>query len=167
MSSPSKIQLARLAYVHYEHEDLDAFREFAKDFGLIEAQVRDDQIFYRGYGKDPIVYIASRAKTGRSKAFKGACFVAKSLHDYELALRVEGATVIDTHGRPGGGLLVVIKDPNGYDMGVWWGLEENSVASGPLSSAIGDPTPVNGSMEKQRKGKTTPHLERRARLLKE
>ncbi|KAJ5140749.1 glyoxalase family protein [Penicillium atrosanguineum] len=129
MIGQGKIRLARLAYVHYEHQDLEKFKQFAGDFGLIEAQSTNDVVYYRGYGQDPFAYI-----------------------DYDNACALPGATIRNASERPGGGHLVVVKDPNGYEMEVCWGQTENSVASCPLSSAIGEPAPMNGSFDKPRKG---------------
>ncbi|KAJ5117215.1 uncharacterized protein N7443_003122 [Penicillium atrosanguineum] len=152
MIGQGKIRLARLAYVHYEHQDLEKFKQFAGDFGLIEAQSTNDVVYYRGYGQDPFAYIGSRSKDGAPNAFKGAGFVAKTRQDYDNACALPGATIRNASERPGGGHLVVVKDPNGYEMEVCWGQTENSVASCPLSSAIGEPAPMNGSFDKPRKG---------------
>lgn len=48
MSTSDKIILNHLACVHYEHEDLAKFKQFADDFGLTEVQTDEDtgDIYY-------------------------------------------------------------------------------------------------------------------------
>jgi hypothetical protein len=152
MAIQEKIQLLRLSYVHYEHVDFEQFRQFAKDFGFVEALVEKDEIYYRGYGRDPVVYIATRAPGGSPRAFKGAGFVAKTRCDFDKACQIPGAVVKDTSNRPGGGHLVIIPDPNNYSVEIVWGQEENPTPKTGTSLIVGEPEPYNGAIGKQRRG---------------
>lgn len=75
-NNPSKVQLSRIAHVYFEHHDLDAFDRFANDFGFVEAARKGTTIYYRGYGKDPYIYVASQSPNSKSR-FNGAAFIAK------------------------------------------------------------------------------------------
>src|SRR5690242_20206388 len=75
-NNPSKVQLDRLGHFYFEHPDLDKFSKFAEDFGFVEAARAKDRIFFRGYGKDPYVYVATRSKDGKPR-FCGPAFVAR------------------------------------------------------------------------------------------
>lgn len=58
-NNPSKVQLARIAHVYFEHPDLEVFAEFAKDWGFVEEKRDSDRIWFRGYGIDPYVVSSS------------------------------------------------------------------------------------------------------------
>ena len=155
MAVDSKVILQRLAFVVYEHPDLDTFKTFAKDFGLEEDvdHSKNDVIYFRGYGKDRYVYVARRAPDGVTKRFVGGGFVANSAVDFERACRIPGAKVVDVSSRPGGGKLAVIKDPNGFEMQVLYGQEEQTPPEHGVSVCAGGHPPTNGALDKHRKGK--------------
>ncbi|KIW90389.1 uncharacterized protein Z519_09034 [Cladophialophora bantiana CBS 173.52] len=54
-SSRVKIQLLRLAHVHYQHPNLAQAKEFLLDFGLDVVEENEQKIFARGHGIDPIL----------------------------------------------------------------------------------------------------------------
>jgi len=146
-----KINLLRPSYVVYEHVDLETFRKFANDFGLEEVTASTDtnNIFFRGYGKDRFVYIARQAPAGSQPRFVGGGFCATSEADFERAGRLEGAQSIDISTWPGGGRLVVLRDPNGYEMHVIWNQEEQSLPEHGISRLSGRPV-ANGALDKDK-----------------
>lgn len=104
-----KIRLVRLAHVHYIHADLDKARGFLNDFGLEEVEERNGTHFFRGYGKEPFVYSATK---GDKDEFGGAAFVVESMKDLELAVEtLPKATPIHELNAPGGGMRVTFYDP--------------------------------------------------------
>ena len=131
-NSPSKIQLERIAHVYYEHPDLDAFHQFALDFGLVEAFRDNDHILYRGYGVDPYCYVARRAST-KSPAFGGAAWIAQSQADFDKAAAMDGATVTNLAPFPGSGKKATVKTPSGNFIHVVYGQEERQSAKQPVS----------------------------------
>ncbi|KAJ6438748.1 Glyoxalase/fosfomycin resistance/dioxygenase [Purpureocillium lavendulum] len=147
----TRIILNRLSYVIYEHPDIEKFRSFAKDFGLIEVGEADGLYFYRGYGQDAYIYVAAAAAPGSVKRFVGAGFVAQSADDFNLACQISGAEMLGAAGRPGGGQLVQLRDPNGYVVQIAWGQEQRTVPAHGTSSCVGQP-PMNGALDKNRKG---------------
>ena len=150
----AKIYVDHLAYVHYEHSDLDSFKEFAKDFGLVETPMEhnDGILYFHGYGKDPISYIASPCAPQTKPKFRGAGFAARTREDFYRACGLPGATIQETHNRPGGGSLVSILDPNGFIVDIVWGQQEKAVTAEDASSSINHAVAMNGAIEKQRLG---------------
>jgi hypothetical protein len=123
VNEPSKVQLSRISHVYFEHPDLDKFREFAKDFGFVEAQVAKDCIYFRGYGIDPYVYVATRSKDGKPR-FLGPAFVAASEEEFQKASNLKGASIKDLDNAPGGGKIVSFSRPDNTFFHVVYGQDE-------------------------------------------
>jgi hypothetical protein len=149
----SKVQLARISHVYFEHPDLEKFREFAKDFGLVEAQVTKDRVYFRGYGKDPYVYVASRSKDGKPR-FLGPAFVASSEEDFEKALKLEGAKVESLNNAPGGGKIVTFSRPDDTFFHVVHGQQETAVPSREPTATHEQQGGFNKPFDKPRLGLT-------------
>lgn len=155
MTPISRITLIRPSYVVYEHPDLESFLAFAKDFGLERAEYEDNGdglVFLRGYGVDPYVYVARQSEPGKEKAFLGSGFVARSVEDLEMALKMDGAVEVDISKRPGGGRMVRVPDPNGFPLEVVFGQTERVAPSRGLSRVIDGVPNVNMALQKPRKG---------------
>jgi hypothetical protein len=91
--SPGKINVVRLAHVHYQVPNLQRAEIFLKDFGLVEAARDESRIHFRGFGKQPYVYIAEQSPTGK-RAFLGAAWV-NSVNDLETAALYSNASPIN------------------------------------------------------------------------
>ena len=152
-NDPSKVQLVRLGHLNFEHPDLEVFTKFAKDFGFIEEKRIDDTIYYRGYGRDPFVYVATQSKSGKP-CFKGPAFVAKNQEEFDKACKIAGAKVKDLADAPGGGKLCTIPRPNDTFMHVVYGQNERDFnPSDPPPTATHEVQgPYNGPFEKRRCG---------------
>tara|TARA_R110002003_G_scaffold202_10_gene15729 strand:+ start:15247 stop:15753 length:507 start_codon:yes stop_codon:yes gene_type:complete len=150
-NNPSKIQLERIAHVYYEHPDIDAFNQFALDFGFVEAHRDDDCILYRGYGIDPYCYVARRATT-KSPVFGGAAWVAQTQADFDKAAALEGAEISDLSSFPGGGRKVTVQTPSGFYFHVIYGQKERVPAREPATAQAESVGPSNGSFCKRRFG---------------
>ncbi|KAA8650998.1 hypothetical protein EYZ11_004305 [Aspergillus tanneri] len=150
---PNKVQLTRLSHFYFEHPDLQKFRDFAKDFGFVEAANKGDTIYYRGYGKEPYVYVASKSQTGKPR-FLGGAFVAKDAENFQKAVNLPGATVTDLTDAPGGGQRVTFARPNGTFFHVVYGQKEREInpLQGPPSATHELQGPINMPFEKARKG---------------
>jgi len=156
-NNSSKIQLERIAHVYFEHPDLDAFNQFALDFGLVEAFRDDEHILYRGYGVDPYCYVAQRSKTN-TPSFDGAAFFAQTKSDFEKAAALDGAKVSELSPFPGGGKKVTVKSPSGFYIHVVYGQKARQPAQKPMSAQVESLGPLNGSMSKHRFGKIADKL---------
>jgi hypothetical protein len=149
-NDPSKVQLSRISHVYYAHPNLEKFKEFAEDFGFVEAHRTDDTIYFRGYGKDQYVYVASR---GRS-SFGGAAFVAASAEEFKKASKIPGASIRKLDDAPGGGQMITFTRPNGTFFHVLYGQEERKVNTSepPPSKTHDSHGPFNTPFEKPRLG---------------
>ncbi len=150
-NDPSKIQLEKISFVYFEHEDLEAFSKFAADFGFVEAWRDLDVILYRGYGKDPYCYVARKAAAGGTK-FGGPAFVAQSQAEFDKAAALDGAEVRDLDPFPGGGKQVSLRTPGGFQVHVVFGQEEREATKTVPSKIVENQGPLNGSLEKHRFG---------------
>lgn len=112
----TRIRLLKTAFVIYYHADLTKARKFLLDFGLEIAQETEGQeIFFKGYGTEPFVYIARKSHSGTSE-FGGAAYEVESYRELERATQIPGATqeIINLDGFPGGGRMVTLTDPVGH-----------------------------------------------------
>lgn len=110
-----RIRILKTAFVSYSHADLATARMFLSDFGLqIVKEDTGKVIYFRGYGSEPIVYVARQANSGES-TFDGGAFEVESREELEKATKIAGATQIyKLDGYPGGGDIVTLTDPAGY-----------------------------------------------------
>jgi len=148
-NNPSKVQLSRISHVYYQHSDLQTFRKFAKDFGLVEVREDGDTIYFRGYGIDQYVYVATKGPC----AFQGPAFVAASQEEFNKALRIPGAWVQTLEHAPGGGKLITFARPNETSFHVLYGQEERVIDTSKVPSEIHEAQgPFNLPFEKPRLG---------------
>src|SRR5258706_16429514 len=95
----SKIQLVRLLYTHYQHQNLSAANKFFTDFGFIPVEQTDTIIYYRGFGENPYIYVAEKSPDS-CKHFVGGGWVVKSHGDLETASKLPGASAIQESTAP-------------------------------------------------------------------
>ncbi|KAL6857604.1 hypothetical protein ACO1O0_005045 [Amphichorda felina] len=151
-NDPSKVQLARIAHVYFEHPDLDKFRKFADDFGFVEVEKRGHKIYFRGYGKDPYIYVASKSKDGKPR-FSGAAFVAASQEEFDKAAKLEDAIVGSLGDAPGGGQIITFNRPDKTYFHVVFGQQERETGEEEEPSATHEQQgPFNKAFSKPRKG---------------
>lgn len=152
-NDPSKVQLARLAHVYFEHANLEQFEEFASDFGMTIAKKEKGKIYFRGYGKDQYIYVASKVDEGKSN-FKGPAFVAGSRAEFEKAKALPGAQVKSLEDAPGGGEIVSFSRADDTFFHVVYGQAEREVDTSSIPSATHEESgPANKPFEKPRKGR--------------
>ncbi|KAI0203038.1 hypothetical protein F4808DRAFT_50408 [Astrocystis sublimbata] len=104
----SKPQLARVSHVYFEHPDLEVFGQFAEHWGFVEAKREQGKIWFRGYGVNPYVYVASKSRDGNPR-FGGVAFVAKSEEDFHKATLLPGGILENLADSPGGGKMITCK----------------------------------------------------------
>ncbi|KAI1181777.1 Glyoxalase/Bleomycin resistance protein/Dihydroxybiphenyl dioxygenase [Nemania serpens] len=150
-NNPSKVQLARILHVYFAHPDLEAFAEFAKDWGFVETARKEDRIWFRGYGVDPYVYVATQSRDGNPR-FEGAAFVAKSEEDFEKAALLAGATPSSLADAPGGGRMVTFNRSDDTQFHVVYGQVEREVEESAPSATHEVQGPYNGPFQKLRRG---------------
>ncbi|KAI9367625.1 Glyoxalase/Bleomycin resistance protein/Dihydroxybiphenyl dioxygenase [Aspergillus egyptiacus] len=150
-NTPGKVQLNRISHVYHAHPDLDKFDAFAKDFGFVEASRDNDTIFYRGYGKDMCVYVATQSPDGQAH-FNGIAFVAQSEEDFVKATKLAGALGVSPYKGPGGGQFVTVESPSGTKVHVLWGVQERAVPRKAETATEVHKGAYNTALEKSRKG---------------
>ena len=155
-NSPDKIQLSRISHVCFEHPDLEAFETFSDAFGFVEAHRDGASVYYRGYGKDQYVYVASQSSDG-AKKFKGGAFVAATERDFDKAARLPEARVSELKA-PGGGRMVTIERPGPTYMHVVYGQEERETPAHPPTATHEDQGPYNGAFDKDKGRKGTRNI---------
>ena len=143
------IRLLKTAFVVYYHEDLARARTFFLDFGLSIAQEQPgSEVFFKGYGTEPFVYVAKQAPSGSSSSFSGAAYVVDSREELHRAEGVPGATRITSLNAPGGGEIVTLTDPAGHKVHLVHGQTEQAETPPPgLKKLV-----VNYEDEKRRVG---------------
>jgi hypothetical protein len=142
-----RIRVDRITHVHYQHPSLPRAHQFLLDFGLQVAKETDTQIYYRGFGSQPFIYVAEQSPTSERK-FIGAAWAVVSLEDLENATKLPGASgILSLDHAPGGGKGVVLKDPNGFGVMFVYGQELREVESWPLAEIE-----TNTALIKARKG---------------
>ena len=150
----SRIRLARLSAVHYQHPDLAKATTFLGDFGLVETARHEQTIFYRGFGIDPCVYIAEKSPDAK-RHFVGATWVVESSEELDRAVALHPSSSVRESNRPGGGRIVTLKDPNGFEVNLIHGQEEMEprCQGADVHSHTTEPEgPANTALEKPRKG---------------
>lgn len=151
-NSPAKVQLARVAHVYFEHPDLEKFRDFARDFGFVEEQVTEDTIYFRGYGRDPYVYVASKSKDEKPH-FRGAAFVAASQEEFDKAASMEGAKAGSLEDAPGGGKILTFERSDDTLFHVVFGQKEREVGAIEPTATHENQGPFNKPFQKPRLGR--------------
>lgn len=146
-----KIQLERLSYVSFEHNDLEQFDRFAIDFGFEIASKSKSEACYRGWGQDAVSYVALRGD-GKTQRFVGATFIAKTERDFCKSAAIPGASEIKTHDRPGGGKIVTILSPSGSRIHILWGQQDRPKPTKSVSQTQVHRGAYNTPLAKGRKG---------------
>ncbi len=148
MSAPgdNRVRLVKTAFVIYHHADLAKARQFFLNFGMSIAREHDGkEIYFQGYGVEPIVYIARIAQ--KESHFGGAAYVVESYAELEKAARIHGATQIAVFEGPGGGEWVTLTDPAGHHVHLIFGQQEKEKQEMKLPKLL-----VNFEDDKPRKG---------------
>ena len=152
-NSPNKVQLTRLSHVYFEHPDLEEFSKFAKDFGFVFVSKIGDDRYFRGYGKDPYVYVASRS-TDNQPHFRGPAFVAASQEEFEKAKALPGGKLSKLTDAPGGGEIISFDRADETRFHIVFGQEERQIDAKIVPTATHQELgPFNTPFEKPRKGK--------------
>ena len=124
-----KIQVTSLAFVHYQHPDLEKALEFLKDFGLVEVNRNSSKVYLRGYGSQPYLYVAEKSPDGE-KHFVGGYYNVTDFKELEKATKHPTASSIEDNDGPGGGKSVRIIDPHGFVVGFVY--TSSTVAPAPV-----------------------------------
>lgn len=131
-SNASRVKLLGPVCVSYGHPDLNKIDDYLKNFGLVkddDLKLADGGICYRGYGVQPVAYIAKHTPDPK---FFGVYFEAASQEDLERATKIPGAGLIKDF--VANGKVVDIKDPEGTLFHVVFGYDKRGYT--PLESEL-------------------------------
>src|SRR5215468_381677 len=107
-----------LAYGRLRAPDLDKQEEFLTDFGMVRAERTKNALYMRGTDAPHHLHVT---ELGDPK-YIGIAFHAGSMDDLEKLSRVDGASAIESIDEPGGGKRVRLTDPDGFQVGVVYGM---------------------------------------------
>src|SRR4029450_12582773 len=114
------IKVTEMAYGKLRSPDLDAQEEFLTHFGMVRADRTQNSLYMRG--TDPAHHIHVTEKGDPS--FIGIAYYAASEEDLHKVARVPGASGVEDIDEPGGGKRVRLKEPNGYQIEVVYGIKK-------------------------------------------
>src|SRR5271166_6433644 len=126
------IRIQDVAYVRFSAPDLDQMETFLAEFGMVRADRTGDALYMRGLDQDPFLHVTHRGEP----RFVAAGFEAASVKDLETLAHEENASIARLDG-PGGGSVVRLTDPNGFEIEVVAGRTAVARIETPA------PTPTN------------------------
>src|SRR3989475_6962866 len=113
------IKVTDIAYAKLRSPDLDAQEEFLTHFGMVRADRTQNALYMRGTDPAHHIHVTEKGDPG----FIGMAYYAASEEDLHKVARVPGASGVEDIDEPGGGKRVRLKEPNGYQIEVVWGIE--------------------------------------------
>ena len=143
------IKIQDIAYVRFNAPDLDEMETFLVDFGMVRAERTGDALYMRGLDGDPFVHVTHRGEP----RFVAAGFEAASMKDLETLAREKKASLVPLDG-PGGGSLLRLTDPNGFQIEVVAGREQAARVDAPAREPFNDAyaTPRLNALKRLSKG---------------
>ncbi|MGB0629129.1 MAG: catechol 1,2-dioxygenase [Alphaproteobacteria bacterium] len=114
------IKVEDIAFGRLQSPDLDEAEEFLVNFGMVRAERTNDTLYMRGTDPAPFIHVTHK---GEAK-FIGLAFRAQSEEDLEKISKVDGASDIEDLDAPGGGKCVRLTEPNGYQIEVVYGQQD-------------------------------------------
>jgi catechol 2,3-dioxygenase-like lactoylglutathione lyase family enzyme len=113
------IKVTDMAYGKLRSPDLDAQEEFLTHFGMVQADRTPHALYMRGTDPAHHIHVTEKGAPG----FIGIAYYAASEEDLHKVARVPGASGVEDIDEPGGGQRVRLKEPNGYQIEVVWGIQ--------------------------------------------
>ena len=111
--------IADIAYLVYDHTDLEAAERFYTDFGLKVAYRSDSEIGFRPALARGYCYVARKAS---KPGLRAIAFSASERADLEAAARFPEASPITAIEREGGGEKVMLTSPDGLPFEIVHGI---------------------------------------------
>jgi catechol 2,3-dioxygenase-like lactoylglutathione lyase family enzyme len=140
------IKVADIAYGRLRSPDLDVAEEFLTDFGLVKVERTADRLYMRGTDPTHHIHVTEKGDPG----FVGFAYFATSLDDLTKLSKAPGASGVENIDEPGGGKRVRLKEPNGYQIEVVYGMEQLKPLDVQLQQLNSGPFPLNRKNELMR-----------------
>ncbi len=113
------IKVTDIAYGRLRSPDLDQAEEFLTNFGLVRAERTKNALYMRGTDPEHHIHVTEKGDPG----WVGFAYWAASEDDLEKVAQVPGASGVEDIDEPGGGKRVRLKEPNGYQVEVVYGIQ--------------------------------------------
>ena len=107
-----------LAYGRLRAPDLDVAEEFLTNFGMVRAERTPTALYMRGTDPAHHIHVTEKGEAG----FLGFAYHAASLGDLKRLATAPGASAVESIDEPGGGMRVRLREPNGYQIEVLYGV---------------------------------------------
>jgi catechol 2,3-dioxygenase-like lactoylglutathione lyase family enzyme len=115
------IRIKDIAWIRLRSPDLDRQEEYLRTFGLSRVERTANALYMRG--TDPAHHIHITEKGDPAVLRIG--FWAQSLDDlHKLSTEAAGASAVESLDEPGGGKRVRLKEHNGMELEVVWGVAD-------------------------------------------
>src|SRR2546428_10026206 len=114
------IRVTDLAYGRLRSPDLDVAEEFLTNFGMVRAARTNTALYMRGTEAPHHIHVTEKGDPG----FIGLAYYAASLQDLKKVAKAPGASDVEDIDEPGGGKRVRLKEPNGYQVEVVYGIKK-------------------------------------------
>ena len=106
------IKVTDIAYAKFSAPDLTLMETFLLDFGLVRSARTETTLYMRAAGPDHHVHITELG----DPSFVGLGFHAASAEDLTTLSQSSAASDIEEASAPGGGQVVRLTDPDGFDV---------------------------------------------------
>jgi len=113
------IKVTDLAYGRLRAPDLDLAEEFLTHFGMVRAERTRNALYMRGTDAAHHIHVTEQGDPG----FVGLAYYAATLDDLKRVATAPGASGVEDIDEPGGGKRVRLREPNGYQIEVVFGIE--------------------------------------------
>lgn len=114
------IKVTDLAYGRLRAPDLDQMEEFLTHFGMVKSERTNTALYMRGTDPTHHIHVTEKGDPG----FVGLAYYAATLDDLKRIAKAPGASGVEDMDEPGGGKRVRLKEPNGYQIEVVYGIEK-------------------------------------------
>jgi catechol 2,3-dioxygenase-like lactoylglutathione lyase family enzyme len=114
------IKVTDIAYGRLRAPDLDAAEEFLTHFGMVKAARTPNALYMRGTDAAHHIHVTEKGDPG----FVGLAYYAPSVDDLQRLSQAPGASGVEEIDEPGGGQRVRLREPNGYQIEVVYGIQE-------------------------------------------
>jgi catechol 2,3-dioxygenase-like lactoylglutathione lyase family enzyme len=114
------IKVTDLAYGRLRAPDLDVMEEFLTHFGMAKAERTKNALYMRGTDPAHHIHVTEKGDSG----FVGLAYYAATVDDLKRVAKAPGASAVEEIDEPGGGRRVRLKEPNGYQIEVVYGIKK-------------------------------------------